>query len=63
MWCVHIMVNVQKYWTRSKVMFVFRTTNYTFKKKTNMTFFSFFFLEKQKTQYDMILLEGVNNRF
>jgi len=23
----------------------------------------FFFLEKQKTQYDMILLEGVNKRF
>ena len=55
------MVNVQKCWTQSKVMFVFRTTNYTFKKNSNMTFF--FFFEKEKTQYDMILLEGVNNRF
>ena len=31
------------------------------KKNSNMTFF--FFFEKEKTQYDMILLDGVNNRF
>ena len=61
MWYVHIMVNVQKCWTQSKVMFVFRTTNYTFKKKFQYDIF--FFFEKEKTQYDMILLDGVNNRF
>ena len=63
MWCVHIMVNVQKYWTQSKAMFVFRTTNYTFKKKKNPNMIFFFFFEKQKTQYDMILSEGLNKRF
>ena len=60
MWCVHIMVNVQKYWTQSKAMFVFRTTNYTFQKEKPQ---HDFFFEKQKTQYDMILSKGVNKRF
>ena len=32
------------------------------KKKFQYDIF-FFFFEKEKTQYDMILLEGVNNRF